>query len=280
LLFDRSFVEADVFWAYSALLQFVLEHDCYEGSVRVDIIQALLPRFCPELGAVLRKYHVSAGFYMIHWIRVLFARVVHIDDVVPIWSGIFAHYPSFDFVHHLAICYLLLFKDKLVHAASQTGVLEIVTRDPAEMSQKQIAETIFRGAVKNSADTEDAVVRVCEEMNELIEVWDNCPTTEIIKRIAMCSDAFMEIEERPGDILEEPSDEWKTVASAPELPDDGDIPEAVREEVAEPLPPAKASARPADTRELGLESLNAEEDSDEPGADLLSLLAGSVVFHK
>jgi hypothetical protein len=274
VLFDRAFIDADTFWAYSALLQFVLDHDCYEGSVRVDIIQSLLPRFCPELAAILRKCHVSAGFYMIHWIRVLFARVVQLDDVIPIWSGIFAHCPSFDFVHHLAISYLLLFKDKVARATSQTDVLEIVTRDPAELSQKQIADTIFRGAVRNMANTEDTVVRVCEEMNELIENWDDCSTTEIMNRITMCRDAFMEIEDRPGEIVEDAADEWKAVVLPAEPPDDA------QEEIAEPLPPAKASARPADTRELGLESENADEDYEEPSADLMSLLAGSAIFRK
>jgi hypothetical protein len=198
-VFDARYVAADVYWVYSALLEFLLSRHCYDGANAVDAIQRRVAQVDAEVFRVLTTHRISAAVYMLSWVRVLFSRSVGLIECRPLWSVIFTFVPDFTIIEHLAIGHLLLLRDKLKRATCSSDVLRTVTQVPtvvAALSDREAAELMLGYALDRSKKPQENQTEVLAvELDEIIDKWDIESLPWVVARLKKCRDACLAIEQ-------------------------------------------------------------------------------------
>jgi hypothetical protein len=99
---EGHFVEADSFWALSAVMTEQRDIFCSnldESSIgmyaRLGVIQSLLKKLDPEVSTHLSKIGVKFDFFALRWIMLLFAQEFDIPAIQVLWDAIFSdHNPG------------------------------------------------------------------------------------------------------------------------------------------------------------------------------------------
>lgn len=94
---EGHFVEADSFWALSAVMAEQRDVFCQnldESSTgmygRLAVIQSLLAKADPEVAAHLSKIGVKMDFFALRWIMLLFAQEFDMPSTQILWDAIFS----------------------------------------------------------------------------------------------------------------------------------------------------------------------------------------------
>jgi TBC1 domain family protein 5 len=197
-VFLEKCVAADVYWVYSALLSFLLDHHCYHGADAVDAIQQHLATIDSDLFRLLTTHRISAAVYMLSWVRVLFSRSLGLTECRPVWSVIFAFFPDFGIVEELAIGHLLLFRDKLKKATSSSDILRTVTQGPTvlgELTDREAAERIRRHALLClKKPLSDHLAVIADQLDSVLRRWEGEDTLWVLGRLKVCRDACLAVE--------------------------------------------------------------------------------------
>ena len=80
---------------------------CYE-------VQRLLAEKDPELAGQLTKLGIQPQLYMLRWVRIMFAQVFPLSDILVFWDAIFALGPPYRLVDHICVTLLLLVRDSIM----------------------------------------------------------------------------------------------------------------------------------------------------------------------
>lgn len=94
---DGHFVEADAFFAFTAVMQEQRDMFCKslddsrEGMRgRLDLVQQLLERERPAVAAHMKKFAVKIDFFALRWMMLVFAQEFDMPSIQVLWDAIFA----------------------------------------------------------------------------------------------------------------------------------------------------------------------------------------------
>lgn len=81
---------------------------------RCNDIQRMLSEKDPELEERLRVLNIQPQLYMLRWVRIMFAQVFPLLDLLVFWDAIFAVGPPYRLVDHICVTLLLLVRDSII----------------------------------------------------------------------------------------------------------------------------------------------------------------------
>jgi hypothetical protein len=245
-LFAREFLDADAFWAYSALVSHVVRAQFYGSCDVAAPVHGRLLAMDPEIPRALAAREVQCRVFVVAWMRTLFVRSVGLREVPALWSAIFARLPSFaDFVSLLAVGHFLLYTRAITAAADSSEIYRAFSA-PATAAcgrtEREIAASLVMFAnwspLRNWAAEPDGGDVAGEFLEELVNAWERGGNARISRTLTVG---------------------WFQ----------GDAPDSPPA----PLPRASDSGT-ASTAALGID----EETDDAPVAQLTELLRGSAIF--
>lgn len=149
--------------------------------------QVLLAEVDPSLYRYLTELDIEPQFYALRWIRLLFAREFHLEDVLLLWDALFAHDKHMALVDYVMVSMLTYIRESLIGHESAMCLQRLFHYPPVE------DPTVFiRRAMEilaNPAPSEILRSRVREEGEEVEgEKGDlGTPINNTIQRIANSS---------------------------------------------------------------------------------------------
>lgn len=81
---------------------------------RCNEIQRMLAEKDPELEAALRALGIQPQLYMLRWVRIMFAQVFRLADILVFWDAIFAIGAPYRLVDHICVTLLVLVRDSII----------------------------------------------------------------------------------------------------------------------------------------------------------------------
>lgn len=81
---------------------------------RCNEIQRMLAEKDPELEERLTTLGIQPQLYMLRWVRIIFAQVFPLTDIIMFWDAIFAVGPPYRLVDHICVTLLILVRDSIV----------------------------------------------------------------------------------------------------------------------------------------------------------------------
>lgn len=92
----------------------------------------LLKEFDPTLHAKLTSLGIEPQLYGIRWLRLLFGREFHMEDVLRLWDGIFADDPKLGIVEYIAVAMLIYIREQLLNADYTAALSRLMRFPPVE----------------------------------------------------------------------------------------------------------------------------------------------------
>lgn len=92
----------------------------------------LLKNKDPELHDHLLALKIEPQFYLLRWVRLLFGREFHLDDLVLIWDAIFAHSPDLVLVDYICVAMLVFIREQLLDRDSTGCLTRLMKYPPVE----------------------------------------------------------------------------------------------------------------------------------------------------
>ena len=120
-LLDQQHVEADAFSLFSQLMTHVapwFESGPARRPGQPEVISPLVAK-CrhigdellraadPEIHARLAQLQVEPQLFLLRWLRLLFGREFHLDDVLMVWDALFAYGRGLVLVDHLSVAMVM-----------------------------------------------------------------------------------------------------------------------------------------------------------------------------
>ena len=120
-LLDQQHVEADAFALFSQLMTHVapwFESGPARRPGQPEVISPLVAK-CrhigddllraadPEIHARLAQLQVEPQLFLLRWLRLLFGREFHLDDVLMVWDALFAYGRGLVLVDHLSVAMVM-----------------------------------------------------------------------------------------------------------------------------------------------------------------------------
>lgn len=127
---DPNDVDADVFWTYSTLIEYVKPFYQVSNNIKK-------PPFCVQIseyiiGDLLKKYDSELSLKInvgdcfasiIPWTRLFFSRQFNLDDIPLLWTNIFTFFPNIDVICYISISIIISYREKLLACADENAVL-------------------------------------------------------------------------------------------------------------------------------------------------------------
>ena len=102
-------VEADAFFCFTNLMAEVRDHFCSKLdhtalgiTAKIQVLERMIERMDPPLGALLKRLKVSPTFYGFRWITLLMTQEWELPDVLRLWDSLLADPRRFDFLLYFA----------------------------------------------------------------------------------------------------------------------------------------------------------------------------------
>ena len=120
-LLDQQHVEADAFSLFSQLMTHVapwFESGPARRPGQPEVISPLVAKrrhigddllraADPEIHARLAQLQVEPQLFLLRWLRLLFGREFHLDDVLMVWDALFAYGRGLVLVDHLSVAMVM-----------------------------------------------------------------------------------------------------------------------------------------------------------------------------
>ncbi|KAI9669250.1 MAG: hypothetical protein M1829_005127 [Trizodia sp. TS-e1964] len=151
-MLNEKFIEHDSFTLFSLIMQnaksfYELSSPVRKGSGGENGVQSprastpiverseqihkgLLAKVDPELSSQLQEMEVLPQVFLIRWIRLLFGREFHFDDLLALWDLMFAEDPTLQLVNLICVAMLLRIRWQLMSADYSTA-LTLLLRYPS-----------------------------------------------------------------------------------------------------------------------------------------------------
>ncbi|KAH0787891.1 TBC1 domain family member 5 isoform X2 [Histomonas meleagridis] len=211
-MFDSNYVEADTFWVYSSLIQnleilyrppSISSDDSYSMRKCLEIQNVMLSRYSQEESRILQSVNPSAS--MLSWIRLLFVRMFGIQDCIPIWSIIFAHFPDLNLIYYIALSVLLSIKSDILAAESETDILNIVYHLKTPNPNAIIYDALRKMAPSNEPEIRKHALYdpISNETEQLIKEINTISKDDLIDKLEKIRDMFNLIQKPDNSIIEE-----------------------------------------------------------------------------
>eukprot|EP01116_Phalansterium_solitarium_P022128 TRINITY_DN7193_c0_g1_i1.p1 TRINITY_DN7193_c0_g1~~TRINITY_DN7193_c0_g1_i1.p1 ORF type:complete len:614 (+),score=159.05 TRINITY_DN7193_c0_g1_i1:232-2073(+) len=141
-LLDPQFIEHDAFLLFCGIMGKVKEWFAHGNSTPLSRIKSLSGDAAPFTGpmedhapivvkckhiqndllskrdAALHQHlvslHIEPQVYMLRWVRLLFGREFHLEDLLPIWDAIFAYSPDLSLIDHICVAMMVYIREQVV----------------------------------------------------------------------------------------------------------------------------------------------------------------------
>jgi hypothetical protein len=199
-LFDRRYIDADVFWVYSAIVDFLEPFYRPPSGDQMSFVQdkcaeiqdRLLPATDPELADCLRDVGVEGIQYLIPWLRLMFGRIFSLDVTVRVWSCIFAFFPNPKIIDVVAITLVGLFRGDILADPSQCSVLQILMR-PRPPNVDKLLERAVAAMAGSGTKSNTKTEPICVEMQTLIDHIFDISSSDIISGLKVFRDVLLSV---------------------------------------------------------------------------------------
>jgi hypothetical protein len=196
LMFDRRYIEADVFWVYSTVIEYLEPFYRPPEPGSLSYVQAkcaevqgtLLRHNDPELADCLVEVGVEGVQYMIAWLRIMFARVFKLDDSTKIWSRIFAYYPEQRVIDRIAIAMIALFRDDILIEPNQCSVLEVLVHPRPPNVDRLLSRAV--AAMTHAKQAAATAEPACIEMENMVKNLDQLSVNSIVAQLEVFRDVL------------------------------------------------------------------------------------------
>jgi hypothetical protein len=199
-MFDRRYIEADVFWVYAAVVQLLepvyrppdADQTCFVQDKCVEIQNVLLRETDPELADCLRDVGVEGIQYLIPWLRIMFGRIFPLDTTVKIWSRIFSFFPNPKVIDVMAVSLVQLYRDGILADPSQCSVLGILVHAvPPDVDKFLLRAMSAMSAADTKANTKTEPI--CVEMEAMLDQIFDISSSDIIAGLRIFRDVLLSV---------------------------------------------------------------------------------------
>lgn len=96
------------------------------------IHHVLLKQKDPVLYAHLQQCHIEPQLYAMRWLRLLFGREFHLQDLLVLWDAIFAYGRSLALADYIAVAMLIYIREQLLQMDEVTAMKRLLKYPPVE----------------------------------------------------------------------------------------------------------------------------------------------------
>jgi len=138
-LFDRLMKTMDQFFTRNSDVTPGNSRDGMDNSTSSPVVQKtkkiqdiMLKKLDPILHAHLVDLDIEPQIYMLRWIRLLFGREFHLDDVLTIWDAVFAFGNDFKLIDYMCLTMIMYLKDQLISMDNSGCLRRLFNYPPVE----------------------------------------------------------------------------------------------------------------------------------------------------
>jgi Rab-GTPase-TBC domain len=127
------------------------------------IQSVLLKKFDPQLETYLTMLGIEPQIYSLRWVRLLFGREFHLDDLLSLWDGLFAFDgASLSLIDYVAVAMLMFIRQDLLNMDNSSVLKRLFNFPPVESVHIFIERAINlkigkKPATVQAVDDDDAV---------------------------------------------------------------------------------------------------------------------------
>merc|ERR1712137_436676 len=141
---SEEYIEHDAFTIFDALMDqmnrwFVRSDSSNREDVHSPVVQkckyiqdVLLKKHDPVLQSFLTDIGIEPQIYALRWIRLMFAREFHLDDVLTLWDAIFAYGRNLELMSNICLSMLLYLRDQLLEMDNSGCLRRLLNYPPVE----------------------------------------------------------------------------------------------------------------------------------------------------
>eukprot|EP01100_Stratorugosa_tubuloviscum_P001110 TRINITY_DN1248_c0_g1_i1.p1 TRINITY_DN1248_c0_g1~~TRINITY_DN1248_c0_g1_i1.p1 ORF type:complete len:479 (-),score=173.27 TRINITY_DN1248_c0_g1_i1:169-1605(-) len=149
LLFDGIMQNVKHWFVTSGTVSRVIGDDTQAGLPSNPVVRkshyifhVLLKEKDPQLYEHLETLQIEPQLYALRWIRLLFGREFHLDDLINLWDGLFAHSRTLELVDHICVAMLIYIREQLIGSDNPTCLKRLFKYPPVEDVQSFITKAI------------------------------------------------------------------------------------------------------------------------------------------
>lgn len=206
-LFSKSSVDADVFWAYSSLITFMIpfyqipndKSSPFFVQIANHLVENVLKSVDPDLSDAICVPDVAVP--IIPWFRLLFSRLFPIDDISKVWTVIIRFYPDMNIIVAIALSIILSYKDKFILCEDQTSVMVTLMNVHVDFNCDEILKqsvryyrNILKGLKLETSGKENRFIQliepICKEIQTDIYHITTLPKDQLILKLAKFRDSL------------------------------------------------------------------------------------------
>lgn len=138
-LLPRTHLEHDAYALFSALMQ--RQRDYYavsKGGVNAILVKSaevqntLLAKHDAHLARHMTELGIEPQLYMIKWVKLLFGREFHFEDVLTLWDAVFAYDAHNTLLDYIAAAMLIYIREQLLHMDYSACLKRLLKYPPVE----------------------------------------------------------------------------------------------------------------------------------------------------
>ncbi|GAM29361.1 hypothetical protein SAMD00019534_125370 [Acytostelium subglobosum LB1] len=134
-------------------LTFSLDQETQSEEAKATVVNEAVIK-CKKINKILKKhdpalhYHLEAlgiepQIYLLRWIRLLFGREFHLDDVITMWDSLFAYGEDLILIDYVSVSMLTYIRDQLIDK-DNGGVLQRLFKYPPVEDVTSLIQRAFR----------------------------------------------------------------------------------------------------------------------------------------
>ncbi len=138
-LLPRTQLEHDAYALFSGLMQ--RQRDYYTVSKSggnaiiaksAEVQDTLLAKHDAQLARHMAQLGIEPQLYMIKWVKLLFGREFHFEDVLTLWDAVFAYDARNTLLDYLAAAMLIYIREQLLHMDYSACLKRLLKYPPVE----------------------------------------------------------------------------------------------------------------------------------------------------
>jgi TBC1 domain family protein 5 len=138
-LLPHTHLEHDAYTLFSGLMQ--RQRDYYavnKGGANPILVKSaevqntLLAKHDAQLARHMTQLGIEPQLYMIKWVKLLFGREFHFEDVLTIWDAVFAYDAHNTLLDYIAVAMLIYIREQLLHMDYSACLKRLLKYPPVE----------------------------------------------------------------------------------------------------------------------------------------------------
>lgn len=138
-LLPRTHLEHDAYALFSALM--LRQRDYYavsKGGANAILVKSaevqntLLAKHDAHLARHMTELGIEPQLYMIKWVKLLFGREFHFEDVLTLWDAVFAYDAHNTLLDYIAAAMLIYIREQLLHMDYSACLKRLLKYPPVE----------------------------------------------------------------------------------------------------------------------------------------------------